>query len=155
VPVLRDKSVQQSIILLKRPSILLVMSSNIELTPQIVDRLARATPDTLYAEYPNSPQAYAEGYCKITYRDFSNAVNGLAWWLQESLGPGDGSQVLAYIGPNELRYPAHYSSRSKRELVKVFGGRIRHTTCENEGIQRFIGGSKRPTGVAGSFSMTA
>jgi acyl-CoA synthetase (AMP-forming)/AMP-acid ligase II len=82
------------------------MSSNIQLTPQIIDRLARTTPDALYAEYPNSPQTYAEGYRKITYRDFANAINGLAWWLRESLGPGDGSQVLAYIGPNDLRYPA-------------------------------------------------
>ncbi|PQE13474.1 NRPS-like enzyme protein [Rutstroemia sp. NJR-2017a WRK4] len=102
VSILRDNSVHT----LEASQILIVMSSNPELTPQIVDRLARTTPDALYAEYPNSPQTYAEGYRKITYRDFANAVNGLAWWLRESLGPGDGSQVLAYIGPNDLRYPA-------------------------------------------------
>lgn len=77
-----------------------------ELTPNIVDNLAKATPHALYAEYPRSTLSYEEGYRRITYGDLANAVNGVAWWLHESLGAREESEALAYIGPNDLRYPA-------------------------------------------------
>ncbi|KAJ5382865.1 NRPS-like enzyme [Penicillium concentricum] len=76
-----------------------------ELLPQTVDHYARVKPDALYAEYPTSPMSYDDGYVPITYRTFANAINGIAWWLTKTLGPGQGD-VLAYIGPNDLRYPA-------------------------------------------------
>lgn len=77
-----------------------------ELVPSIVDHLADVTPNALYAEYPVSSLSYKEGYRKITYGDLANAVNGVAWWLHEALGPGRDFETLAYIGPNDLRYPA-------------------------------------------------
>ena len=77
-----------------------------ELVPRIVDHYAAVQPDHVYAEYPNSPDSYQEGYHKITYRDLANVVNGLAWWLTESLGPGQNCEPLAYIGTNTLIYPA-------------------------------------------------
>ena len=77
-----------------------------DLVPNIVDHRAKDEPDMLYAEYPVSTLSYEEGYRKITYRDFANAINGIAWWLQEVLGPGQDFEALAYIGPNDLRYPA-------------------------------------------------
>ncbi|APA15728.1 hypothetical protein sscle_15g104980 [Sclerotinia sclerotiorum 1980 UF-70] len=77
-----------------------------ELVPKIVDNIAEVDPDALYAEYPVSTVTYDQGYRKITFADFANAVNCVAWWLHETLGPGKGSEVLAYIGPNDLRYPA-------------------------------------------------
>lgn len=77
-----------------------------ELVPNLVDHWADVTPHALYAEYPVSTLTYEEGYCKMTYRDFANVINGLAWWLYETLGPGKDSEALLYIGPNDLRYPA-------------------------------------------------
>ena len=77
-----------------------------ELLPSIVDYLAKIKPHTLYAEYPVSPLTYDEGYRKITYRDFANAINGLAWCLYDTLGFGEDHEVVAYIGPNDVRYPA-------------------------------------------------
>lgn len=77
-----------------------------DLVPNIVDRRARDHPDMLYAEYPVSTLSYDQGYRRITYGDFANAINGLASWLQENLGPGQDFEALAYIGPNDLRYPA-------------------------------------------------
>lgn len=76
-----------------------------ELLPHIVDHYAKFKPDQLYAEYPRSPTSYDEGFRPITYRAFANAINGIAWWLTETLGQGYG-EPLAYIGPNDLRYPA-------------------------------------------------
>ena len=77
-----------------------------DLVPNLVDERARLTPDALYAEYPVSSLTYEEGYRKITYRDFANAVNGAARWLVDTLGLGEDFETLAYIGPNDLRYLA-------------------------------------------------
>lgn len=74
--------------------------------PAIVDGMAHAQPFALYAEYPYSPKSYEAGVRKVTYRDFANAINGLAWQLDEVLGPAENFPTLAYIGPNDLRYAA-------------------------------------------------
>ena len=76
------------------------------LIPNIVDRRAQTDPEALYAEYPVSTASYKEGYSKINYHAFANAVNGVAWWLCDTMGQGNNSETLAYIGPNDLRYPA-------------------------------------------------
>ncbi|PYI12696.1 acetyl-CoA synthetase-like protein [Aspergillus sclerotiicarbonarius CBS 121057] len=76
-----------------------------ELIPHLVDSYATTTPDAIYAEYPVSPVSYDDGYRPVTYRSFANAVNGVAWWLTQTLGPGRG-EILAYIGPHDVRYPA-------------------------------------------------
>lgn len=76
------------------------------LIPNIVDQRARSDPESLYAEYPRSVTSYDEGYQKITIGSLANAVNGVAWWLQKTLGRGEHFETLAYIGPNDLRYPA-------------------------------------------------
>lgn len=83
-----------------------VSSYTRELVPSIVDHLALVKPNSVYAEYPVSTLSYQEGYRRITYGELANAVNGVAWWLQEALGPGKDFETLAYIGPNDLRYPA-------------------------------------------------
>ena len=77
-----------------------------DLLPHLVDKRAVLTPDTLYSEYPVSALTYDEGYRKITYNDFANAINGVARWLVETLGSGKDFETLAYIGPNDIRYPA-------------------------------------------------
>ena len=70
----------------------------------IVDNRAKTSPEALYAEVPKSPSSFAEGYTKITYRIFANAINGAAWWLEKNLGRSNHFETLAYIGPNDLRY---------------------------------------------------
>lgn len=77
-----------------------------DIVANIVDQQARANPDGLYAEYPISDWNYEEGYRKITRSDLAHAVNGAAWWLHNTLGPGRDFEALAYIGPNDLRYIA-------------------------------------------------
>lgn len=75
------------------------------LLPHLVDRLALEKPDAIYVEYPKSATSYDDGFYQITFRDFANVINGLTWWLTKNLGPGNG-EVLPYIGPNDVRYPA-------------------------------------------------
>lgn len=77
-----------------------------ELIPHIVDRLASVDPEALYAEYPVSTATYDHGYRRITFGEFASAIDCVAWWLLQTLGPAKNFEVLAYIGPNDLRYPA-------------------------------------------------
>ncbi|MCJ1249488.1 hypothetical protein MMC30_006712 [Trapelia coarctata] len=79
---------------------------NDQLLNHIVDYIATVKPQTLYAEYPLSPVSYEAGFRKITYVTFANAINRIAWWLHDNLGPGENFDALAYIGPNNLTYPS-------------------------------------------------
>lgn len=77
-----------------------------DLVPNLVDKRAVLTPDHVYAEYPVSAHSYDQGFRKITYTLLANAVNGVAWWLHQTLGPSQVFETLTYIGPNDIRYPA-------------------------------------------------
>lgn len=75
------------------------------LLPHIIDHYAQEDPDRVYAEYPRSPDTYDDGFTQVTYHSFANVINGTAWWLTNNLGPGNG-ETLAYVGTNDIRYPA-------------------------------------------------
>lgn len=78
-----------------------------------MDKRAGLTPGAIvYSGYPIPTLTYDEGYSKVTYRDYANSVNGATRWLQTTLGPGHDYETLAYIGPNDLRYPALILSRT-------------------------------------------
>ena len=72
----------------------------------IVDQLAAQNPEAVYAEYPISPTGYEQGFLSVTYAKLANAINGLAWWLHDTVGPGKDFETLAYIGPLDVRYNA-------------------------------------------------
>lgn len=77
----------------------------VQLLPNLIDHYAKTKPDAIYAEYPINPMSYEEGYRQISYKLFANAINGIAQWLTETMGPGNG-EILCYVGGNDLRYPA-------------------------------------------------
>lgn len=77
-----------------------------QLLNHVVDCHAVRRPQALFAEYPISPTSCDDGFTKITYGKLANAINRIAWWLVENLGPGHDYETLAYIGPNDLTYPA-------------------------------------------------
>ncbi|KAI1247026.1 hypothetical protein MGN70_010911 [Eutypa lata] len=75
-----------------------------DLLPHVVDRLARERPNAKYGEW-----ATESNVVTITYAQLANAINGLAGWLVEQLGPGrygTHPDVLTYVGPNDARYSA-------------------------------------------------
>ncbi|KAM0191079.1 hypothetical protein ACHAPC_002348 [Botrytis cinerea] len=77
-----------------------------QLLNNLVDGLAKVRPGTIYAEVPRSSISYEFGYRKISYANFANAINGLAQWLHDTLGPAENFPTLAYIGPNDFLYNA-------------------------------------------------
>ncbi|KAL8794222.1 MAG: hypothetical protein Q9195_003176 [Heterodermia aff. obscurata] len=68
-----------------------------QLLPSIVDGMARARPEALYAETPAAYSSCDQDYRKITYRELANAVNGIAWLVTKELGRGQDFETLAYI----------------------------------------------------------
>ena len=72
----------------------------------VVDGMAHLNPLSVYAEYPWATNNCEAGFQKVTYRDLANAIDRLAWHLDDKLRPGEGFPTLAYIGPNDLRYAA-------------------------------------------------
>lgn len=78
-----------------------------ELLPHTVDRLAREKPSTPYGLWPVAQASYADGFRTINYVDLANLINGLAWWIKENIGTSqNGERVLAYVGPNDVRFTA-------------------------------------------------
>ncbi|KAK7752885.1 putative NRPS-like protein biosynthetic cluster [Diatrype stigma] len=75
--------------------------------PHVVDRLAKERPEAVYGLWPVAPASYEAGFRTITYAKLANVINGLAWFLVEQLGgPGKDSEVLTYVGPNDVRLTA-------------------------------------------------
>ena len=70
----------------------------------MIDNPAVTSPNMVWAEMPKSHASYKEAFREITYRDFSNAIKGVAWWLQSSLGLRQNFETLAYLGPWDIRY---------------------------------------------------
>ncbi|KAI1121295.1 male sterility protein-domain-containing protein [Nemania abortiva] len=74
------------------------------LVPNIIDDIAAKEPLRVFASIPLSEDLH-DGYIDISYWAIANAINRACWWLSESLGLANTSEVFSYIGPNDLRYP--------------------------------------------------
>jgi acyl-coenzyme A synthetase/AMP-(fatty) acid ligase len=79
----------------------------------MVDELAAATPNATYAIYPASAEDYEKGFKTLSYKQFSNIANGLAWWLTVQLGKGQTLETITYTGPNDIRQNAMILASSK------------------------------------------
>ena len=75
------------------------------LVPSVIDETAQSEPEKVYAAIPMSPGDLDAGYRDITFGQLASAVNGVAWWLEKELGKSSDFKTLAYLGPNDLRYP--------------------------------------------------
>ncbi|KAK4199222.1 hypothetical protein QBC40DRAFT_176880 [Triangularia verruculosa] len=75
----------------------------------IVDQLAAEVPHDTWVKIPSSSSAKIEGitWQNFTFQQLSQAVNRLAYWIDEHLGPAasDRNEPLAYTGVNDIRYP--------------------------------------------------
>lgn len=75
-----------------------------QLLPLILDRRAASDPNRVWAKFPVSPASYEQGFRAATYGQMRNAVNRMAWMLEETIGTSTQFDTLAYLGPGDLRY---------------------------------------------------
>lgn len=64
----------------------------------IVDEMARNNPERVVYSIATSHDI-SKGLRDINARDFANAVNRTAWWLESELGKGSLFPTVGYIGP--------------------------------------------------------
>ncbi|KAG4420085.1 hypothetical protein IFR04_006744 [Cadophora malorum] len=74
-----------------------------ELLPTILENRAKSDPHGIWAKFPISSSTYREGFRSATHLELLNAVNKMAWLLEESLGRSEDYGTIAYLGPNDLR----------------------------------------------------
>jgi hypothetical protein len=79
-------------------------SDSNQLLPTILDNRAKTNPHGIWAKFPVSPTTYGSGFRSATHLEVANAINKVAWLLDEHFGKGKDFETLAYLGPNDLRY---------------------------------------------------
>jgi acyl-CoA synthetase (AMP-forming)/AMP-acid ligase II len=82
------------------------MATQPRLLVNAVDAKAESIPDSPWLLYAKSSSWELEGgYRTITWKQFANAVNRAAFWLDDNLPrKTSGRQTIAYLGPNDARY---------------------------------------------------
>ncbi|KAF4614380.1 hypothetical protein G7Y89_g15357 [Cudoniella acicularis] len=75
------------------------------LLPSIIDARARSKPETIFCAFLEVTNA-KDGLTVASYGNFANAVNKCAWWIEETIRLGDGSEIktLGYLGPPDIRH---------------------------------------------------
>jgi acyl-coenzyme A synthetase/AMP-(fatty) acid ligase len=74
--------------------------------PQLVTQLAHEKPQAVFGIWPVDPTSYSAGIRTITYKQLHDITNNLTWFLMDQLGDLRPGQMMAYIGPNDVRFTA-------------------------------------------------
>ena len=133
---------------------------NDALLPCRVDDITESDPLRIYAEIPTSDSSYDLGFTPITYKQLANAINGAAWWLEDTVGVGHNFETLAYSGSNNLRYPiivlgavkAGYKVKMDWVFVQLLPGRL---TDFARFFSSHLETASRPSLIYSSFSSVA
>ncbi|KAK5020888.1 hypothetical protein LTR60_000194 [Cryomyces antarcticus] len=73
------------------------------LLPMVADQLAVEDPHKIYASVAKTSNI-ADGFRDVTILELTNAVNFMAWWLEEHFGRSDTFETIAYMGVSDIRY---------------------------------------------------
>ena len=69
----------------------------------LIDVRAEANPARVYCYIPLSKDA-SDGFLEVSYGKMSNAINFCSTWIFKQLGYGGGKKLVAYFGPQDIRY---------------------------------------------------
>ena len=75
------------------------------LIPSTIDHIAEVNPSKVFGSLPVSNTNLEAGFKDLTYGQVANAINGVAWWLEREIGRSHNYETLAYLAPNDFRYP--------------------------------------------------
>jgi acyl-CoA synthetase (AMP-forming)/AMP-acid ligase II len=73
------------------------------LMTEIIDEKAEWIGDHTFMRYP-APNWEVDGYRTMTWRQYADAINKIAYWLDERLGTSQDNDTIAYLGPQDARY---------------------------------------------------
>ncbi|KAI7222280.1 acetyl-CoA synthetase-like protein [Hortaea werneckii] len=71
--------------------------------PATIDEIAKATPDQKWATYAESRECFERGQLRtVTFAELANAIDRLAWHLDEALSSRKDKETVGYVGPNDI-----------------------------------------------------
>jgi acyl-CoA synthetase (AMP-forming)/AMP-acid ligase II len=69
----------------------------------VIEQKAKWLSNHTFMRYP-SANWELDGYRTITWKQYADAINKIAHWLDAELGKSTDNETLAYLGPNDARY---------------------------------------------------
>lgn len=82
------------------------ISSEVEgekLFVKLIEEKAKWTPNHTFVRFPGEDWE-TKGYGTITWRQYVDGINKVAYWLDDQLGTSKNNDTVAYMGPNDVRY---------------------------------------------------
>ncbi|KAL8953437.1 MAG: hypothetical protein Q9222_000711 [Ikaeria aurantiellina] len=64
-----------------------------ELLPLTIDRLAQEDPHAIFVTIVDT-----HGLEPVSFSQYANAINGVAWWIENQMGRGHGNNGIVYLG---------------------------------------------------------
>lgn len=98
------------------------MSHPVRVLATQVDHLAAQHPELIFAEFLSPPHLPEGDVLSLTYADFKNAIDRLAWWLKDQiaqLGLAKFDTIL-YVGCPDLRYSLMLLAAIKNNIVVCY-----------------------------------
>ncbi|KAH9890802.1 acetyl-CoA synthetase-like protein [Xylariomycetidae sp. FL2044] len=74
------------------------------LMPCVLDEIARATPQKLFAAIPKSNDP-ADGFVDVSFADVARCVDFIAWKIESRFGRGQNFETISYVGIPDLCGP--------------------------------------------------
>jgi acyl-coenzyme A synthetase/AMP-(fatty) acid ligase len=90
----------------------------------VLEEKAKWMPNDTYMRYPGKNWE-TEGYLTISWKEYANSIDKMAYWLDNQLGKATKNDTIAYFGPSDPRYgilvPAAYKTgRKVRSITHDF-----------------------------------
>src|SRR4051812_32218320 len=73
------------------------------LLPITIDAIALSDPEKTWASIPKSSNL-SDGFRDISFGMFANAINRLAWFIEEKLGRSETFATVMYMGVPDIRH---------------------------------------------------
>lgn len=74
------------------------------LLPAFIDQRAQDEPDSAWCSLPVDDYDLSKGFEDISIARFANAINRLAWFINENIGKSSTFETVAYFGVPDIRY---------------------------------------------------
>lgn len=81
------------------------------LLPSVLDEWVALEPHKTAAILPTS--ARMGTWNRLTYLEYSELVNSLAWYIEKTVGRSENAETISYIGANDWRYPSFWVAAMK------------------------------------------
>ena len=73
------------------------------LLPHVVDAHAKFDPERVWASIARSTDL-SQGFWDVKFRELARAVNNLAWYIDDRIGPGKDFETIGLVGVFDIRY---------------------------------------------------